>query len=393
MPLNTKALNGIKVLIVDDTPANIDVLHNILNEQGFQIAVALSGEQGLSYAPQFNPDLILLDIMMPGIDGFETCKKLKSNKPTKDIPVIFLTAKADSEDIVKGFKLGAVDYITKPFQHDEVLVRIETHSKLRQTTKKNEQLIKDLKEAISLLNEAQKENIAKSEFMSRMSHELRTPMHAILGFSQLLEQSKKIQEHDKDRESVIEILKAGKHLLSLINNVLDFSQIEIDAYRNNLKKVCLFESVKNVIISHYPLADLLKIKIVNNISEDNKTDVNGDPKLLHQILEIFLKNAIKYNKESGTVTIEQNISEDGDLSLSVINTGENIPEDMLKKVFEPFFRLETHKNSIDGIGMGLALAKKFAELIGGTVSAKNLPNGCSFNLKMPLSTITNSARQ
>ncbi len=384
MPLNTKDLNGIKVLIVDDTPANIDVLHNILNDQGFQIAVALSGEQGLSYAPQFNPDLILLDIMMPGIDGFETCKRLKSNDPTKDIPVIFLTAKTESEDIVKGFKLGAVDYITKPFQHEEVLVRIETHSNLRQTTKKNERLIKELKEAISLLNEAQKENIAKSEFMSRMSHELRTPMHAILGFSQLLEQSKYIQENDNDRESVTEILKAGKHLLSLINNVLDFSQIEIDAYKNNLKEVCLFEIVKDVTTPNHPQADLLKIKIVNNISKDNKTTVNGDPKLLHQILEIFLKNAIKYNKENGTVTIEQNISEDGALSLSVMNTGENIPEDMLKKVFEPFFRLETHKDSSDGIGMGLALAKKFAELMGGIVSAKNLPNGCSFNLKMPL---------
>lgn len=384
MPLNTKALNGTKVLIVDDTPANIDILHNILNDQGFQIAVALNGEQGLSYVPQFNPDLILLDIMMPGIDGFETCKRLKSNEPTKDIPVIFLTAKTESEDIVKGFKLGAVDYITKPFQHEEVLARIETHSNLRQTTKKNERLIEELKEAISLLNEAQKENIVQSEFMSRMSHELRTPMHAILGFSQLLEQSKNIQENDNNRESVTEILKAGKHLLSLINNILDFSQIEIDAYKNNLKEVCLLEIAKNAIISLYPLADQLKIKIVNNISKDNKTNVNGDPKLLHQILEIFLKNAIKYNKENGTVTIEQNRSEDGTLSLSVINTGENIPEDKLKKVFEPFFRLENHKNSTDGIGMGLALAKKFAELMGGIVSAKNLPNGCSFNLKMPL---------
>lgn len=378
----SKVLKNFKILIIEDTPDNIDILTNILKDKKFQIAVAINGEQGLNYVSQFQPDLILLDVIMPVMDGFETCKRLKSDSLTKDIPVIFLTAKAEKVDVIKGFELGAVDYITKPFQYSEVLARINIHSKLRQTINKNENLIKELKDTISLLNEEQRENIAKSEFMSRMSHELRTPMHAILGFSQLLKQSKRIQDDDKDLESVAEILKAGNHLLNLIDNILDFSQLETDKFQRDLKKVSLSEIAKDVIVSRQSLANSFKIKVINNI-QNNKADVKGDPKLLYQILETFLTNGIKYNKEGGTVTFEQNINGDGVLNLSIINTGDNISEDMLGKIFEPFFRLEIHKNSIDGIGMGLTLAKKFAELMNFTVSAKNIPGGCCFNLKIP----------
>jgi two-component system sensor histidine kinase/response regulator len=377
-------LKNCKVLVVDDTPTNIMVLREILEEQGINIAIAKNGKQALTYAPKFEPDLILLDIMMPEMDGFETCEKLKLDDSTKDIPIVFLTAKVEKEDITKGFELGAVDYILKPFHHEEVLSRIKTHIGLRKSVLKNEQLIKELKDTILLLNEEQRENVAKSEFMSRMSHELRTPMHAILGFSQLLKQSKKIQDDNRDLESVAEILKAGNHLLTLIDNILDFSKIEVDKLQSNLKKVSLSEITKDVIASRHSMVSSSKIKVINNIQND-KTEVNGDSKLLYQILDAFLTNGIKYNKECGVVTFEQNLKEDGNLYLSVINTGDNISEDMFEKIFEPFFRLEIHKNSVDGIGMGLTLAKKFAELMGFTISVNNIPNGCCFNLIIPTS--------
>lgn len=383
MSLDIKNLDESKILIVEDNAQNIEVLFKTLENESFQIAVATNGEKALNYIPDFLPDLILLDIMMPVMDGLETCERLKSNESTKEIPIIFLTAKAGSEDIVKGFELGAVDYITKPFRDVEVLARIRTHITLRQIANKNEQLIQELREAIFSFDEAQRENIAKSEFISRMSHELRTPMNAILGFSQLLEQNKEIEQNKGNRESVAEILKAGKHLLALINDVLEFSKVDVEQMLESLEKVSLFKIVNDVIASRAVLADSLKIKVINNIPRENEVKVDGDPKLLYQILDAFLINALKYNNEGRMVTIEETITKDGNITVSVLSTGDNIPEDMLEKVFEPFFRLESHMNSVNGIGLGLTLAKKHAELMDAAVSANNISNGCCFNLEIP----------
>jgi len=372
-----------KILIVDDNNQNIDVLYKTIETEGFEISVATNGEKALSIISGFLPDLILLDIMMPVMDGFETCKRLKSNELTKDIPVIFLTAKAESEDVVKGFELGAVDYITKPFRDIEVLARIRTHTNLREAVKKNEELIQELREAIFSFDETQRENIAKSEFISRMSHELRTPMNAILGFSQLLEQNEEIDKNKRNREGVAEILKAGKHLLTLINDILEFSTVDVDQLLGSLEEISLFKIVNDVITSRTLLADSLKIKVINNISCENEIKADGDPKLLHQILDAFLINALKYNNEGRTVSFEETINEEGKLTVSVYSTGDNIPEDMLEKIFEPFFRLENHINSVKGIGLGLTLAKKHAELMDAAVSASNISNGCCFNLEIP----------
>jgi two-component system, sensor histidine kinase and response regulator len=231
MTLNKKALHESNILIVDDTPANIDVLHTVLKDKGYQIAMAKNGKQALINVSQFKPDLILLDVMMPELDGYETCKRLKSNEQTKDIPIIFITAKAEHEDIVKGFELGAVDYIIKPFQHEEVLFRVKTHTQLRQTVKENKQLVNQLKETISLLNEGQKKDITKSEFFSRMSHDLRAPINAILEHSQSLEQSITIKENNADQNTVAKIINASKHSLALIKSVLESTHIQTSKKR------------------------------------------------------------------------------------------------------------------------------------------------------------------
>ena len=142
-------------MIVDDTPANIDVLRRILSEDGFEISIAMSGEAALSLVEKNRPDLILLDVMMPGIDGFETCGKLKANHATKDIPVIFVTAKTEVEDIVHGFKVGGVDYIAKPFKREEVVSRVQTHLKIEQLIQEKGNLNKKLQDQNNELVESQ----------------------------------------------------------------------------------------------------------------------------------------------------------------------------------------------------------------------------------------------
>ncbi len=268
-------------------------------------------------------------------------------------------------------------------QGKTVFGSLEDITNKKKADQEKEKLIQELKNAILLSNEAQEESSAKSEFIYRMSHELRTPMHAILGFSQLLEISKSIKDNCNDSASVVEILKAGKHLLSLINNVLELS--ETGSRKINFEAVSLFETVKNSMVSRHLLADSLKINIVNNIQNNNETRVTGDPKLVHQIVDSLLANSIKYNKEGGTVNINIEPAKDKMICLSVHNTGDPIPEENLEKIFEAFYRLEIHKNQTDGIGLGLALAKKFTELMGGTISAQNQDEGCCFYLTLPKS--------
>jgi PAS domain S-box-containing protein len=148
-------LAGMKVLIVDDTPANIDVLRRILNDDGFEISIAMSGEAALSLVEKNRPNLILLDVMMPGINGFETCEKLKANPSTNNIPIIFVTAKNEVEDIVRGFNVGSVDYIAKPFKREEVLSRVQTHLKIEQLILEQENLNKKLQDQNNELVESQ----------------------------------------------------------------------------------------------------------------------------------------------------------------------------------------------------------------------------------------------
>src|SRR4030043_1705809 len=157
------------ILIVDDVPKNLQLLGTLLREIDCDITVAMNGQQALETVPKVSPDLILLDVVMPEMNGFEVCKKLKSLPKTKDIPVIFLTAKTETKDIVKGFELGAVDYITKPFIGSGLIARVNTHLSLRHTQE-------ELRQA----------NATKDKFFSLIAHDLRTPFAILIGFSEYL---------------------------------------------------------------------------------------------------------------------------------------------------------------------------------------------------------------
>ncbi|MGB7413651.1 MAG: response regulator, partial [Thermosynechococcaceae cyanobacterium] len=349
------------VLIVDDNPTNLEVLSQTLIRDGFQVAVAIDGESAIEQVEYDQPALILLDIMMPGIDGFETCSRLRGNPKTQDIPIIFMTALSGTENKVKGFNLGAVDYITKPFQQEEVLARVRVQLKLSQLTsaleEQNRQLAheikkrktvesallkfnEDLEERVNIrtlelsdvlekLNQAkalltqQKEalevrveerttelqdakliaenaNRAKSEFLANMSHEVRTPLNGILGYAQILQRSRTLTEQERKGISIIH--QCGTHLLTLINDVLDLSKIEarkMELYPTSSQFPAILQGVSEMFSIR---ADQKKISFINKLDADLPQAIHIDEKRLRQVLINLLGNAIKFT-ERGAVTL------------------------------------------------------------------------------------------
>ena len=334
--------NETTILIVDDIPGNVDVLRKTLEVEGYSISMAPSGEVALKIAPKIKPDLILMDVMMPGMDGFETCRKLKEDTVFENTPIIFVTGKAETEDVVNAFKSGGADYITKPFRDEEVLARVGTHLKLIQTIKTNECLVTDLKRAVLNLESAQQESLAKSQFLGRMSHELHTPLNAIIGFSELLSMRERDPLNEEQSESVDEIKKAGKHLLNLVDQVLEINKIDSGELKCVSQKVSLDAIISEAITSMSDLAEGECVSFDNLIDKNRDIFVNGDPGKIKQVFLNVLDNAIKYNKEGGEVVLSLNEGEPEKVCVAIRDTGGGIPQDKHEKIFDPLYRLENH---------------------------------------------------
>ena len=375
--------NETTILIVDDIPGNVDVLRKTLEVEGYSISMAPSGEVALKIAPKIKPDLILMDVMMPGMDGFETCRKLKEDTVFENTPIIFVTGKAETEDVVDAFKSGGADYITKPFRDEEVLARVGTHLKLIQTIKTNECLVTDLKRAVLNLESAQQESLAKSQFLGRMSHELHTPLNAIIGFSELLSMSERDPLNEEQRESVDEIKKAGKHLLNLVDQVLEINKIDSGELKCVSQKVSLDAIISEAITSMSDLAEGECVSFDNLIDKNRDIFVNGDPGKIKQVFLNVLDNAIKYNKEGGEVVLSLTEGDPEKVCVAIRDTGGGIPQDKHEKIFDPLYRLENHvKNCIDGVGVGLTVVKKFMTIMRGRVYVESkLGGGTCFTLE------------
>ena len=210
------------ILVVDDSPENLTLMHGMLKD-AYRVRAVNSGERALRIACSATPpDLILLDIMMPEMDGYEVCRRLGADPRTASIPVIFLTARTDEEDERKGLELGAVDYIVKPASAPIVRARVRNHLALKAMADVMREKNVELEHARAVAEQA---SLAKSEFLSRMSHELRSPLNAVIGFAQLME-SETPPPSDSQRASLTQILQGGWYLLALINEILDLAVIE-----------------------------------------------------------------------------------------------------------------------------------------------------------------------
>ncbi len=369
------------ILVIEDNPSNLSVLFNLLSEGDFEVLVALDGESALQSAAESRPDLILLDVMLIGIDGFETCRRLKASRATHDIPIIFMTAMTGTAEKVKGFNLGAVDYITKPFEPEEVLSRIKTHLLIRQLQNELQDKNVDL---LASLDRERELNTLKTRFISIASHEFRTPLSVIRFSNNLLKRHTQVISEKDIAQDMVEELEdvddALKQMTETLDEVLTLSKSEAGQFPFFPLKLDLLALCRGIVERFKLVADE-RHKIVFT-AESEELPACVDPKLMENILSNLLSNAIKYSPEGGEITVRL-VQKDDKVLLSVNDRGIGISEENRQRLFDAFYRAPNAKD-IKGTGLGLSIVKQFVELHGGTIQVEStLHKGTRFLVTLP----------
>lgn len=370
------------ILVVDDNPSNCDLLSRRLTRKGFKCGVANSGQKALDQVQQCVPDMILLDVMMPGMDGLEVLTRLRQKYNSVELPILMVTAKNANDDIISAFEKGANDYIEKPVEFAVMLARIRHHLQHKRLDDELKRSQHKLLEHNILLNTA---NQHKINFISSMSHELRTPLNAILGFSEVLIDGMAGDLNEKQKEYCKEIYDSGSFLLIIINDLLDLSKLEAGKLRLDRQNTDVEMLVQHMIGMVKAIADLHQVKINVDIQQ-NLGSGNLDAVRVKQILINLLVNAIKFTDSGKEVVLHILKDEQQHLVIQVIDQGCGISTQDLKLVFLPFEQAESslQGKKVEGTGLGLALVKKLAELHGGSVTAHSeLGRGSCFTVILP----------
>lgn len=371
------------ILVVDDTPTNLRVVVECLEGLGHTVVIAQDGEEGLQRAAFVQPDLILLDVLMPGVDGLETCRRLKSQAATQAIPVIFMTALTGLDDKIAGFQAGAVDYVTKPLEVNELAARIATHLQLhalqRLQARQNARLQHEVRER----RRAEEELVASIDGVRNVSnaiaHDLRTPLAAVRA------RLESVLIRALPPEDVLQEVEAAlgdvDGVIDIFNALMRLAELDAGVRRSGFVALDLGRVAGDAVEFYLPLAELRGIGLALEMAPGAGLPVEGDPQLLAQAVGNLLDNAIKFADAGSTVTVAA-YRAGAHLALAVRDRGPGIPDADKGKVVQRFYRGDRSR-ATPGVGLGLALVVAVAQLHRGRLELADNHPGLAATLFVP----------
>jgi signal transduction histidine kinase len=355
-----------RILVVDDISKNLQVIGTMLRNVGYEVMPAGTGAQALERVKVRVPDLVLLDLMMPEMDGLEVCRRLKADPTTQQIPIIFLTASNEMEQLVKGFEVGAVDYVTKPFNPPELLARVRTHL--------------ELKHARQRLREM---NDEKNEFMGIAAHDLRNPLSAIKGYAEMMIEDAQALPHRELEVNGKRVLETATRMAEMVQNLLDANRIERGEMTVTLAPTELGAILSSVVENQRPRA-AAKQQTIHLQQEAAPVSVLIDPTVMVQVLENLVSNAVKYSPPGKNIQVRLETTAEG-VRIAVQDEGPGVSAEDQKKLFGRFARLSAKPTAGEhSTGLGLSIVKKMVEAMNGRVWCESeLSYGAKFVVQFP----------
>jgi signal transduction histidine kinase len=356
-------VNRPSVLIIDDDPNNFDVIETILSEQDYQLHYAASGPEAIASLDIFDPDLILLDVMMPGIDGIEVCRQIKAMSKWQAVPIVMVTALSTKSDLANCITAGADDFISKPVNAIELRARV--HSMLRIKHQYD-----DLQSLLKL----------REDMVKMVVHDLRNPLAGILVGLELL---KRIDyPREKQQTQLARLDSCAQQIQVLIDDLLQIALLESGKNRLNYTEVYLCDLVKSALSNFEAIAAKKNQSLVAQLPEETSRRVSVDATMIHRTLDNLLSNAIKFSPANSQIIVNVEFLTSGNAKIQVIDSGPGVADTLRHKIFEKY-EIGNLMSDVSQIGLGLAFCKMVVEAHGGEICVRNnQPQGAIFEITL-----------